>query len=59
MNKYKQREVIEENMIDFEEGRMDRRTPNAGLNYYIKCFPADNWINTMIHRYNMVRNNVT
>lgn len=52
MNKYEQREVIELDMGEFEGGFMDERTPRSRINKYIKCFPADNWVNSMIHRYN-------
>lgn len=58
MNQQEQRQVTEIDMEEFEKGYMDGRTPRFRLNHYIKCFPADNWVNEMVHRYN-ARNAVT
>ena len=55
MNREEQKKVIEIDMDEFENGYMDGRTPSARLNHYIRCFPADMWLNTMVHRYNTIR----
>ena len=55
MNREEQRRATEIDLEEYKVGIMDERSPRYRLNRYIQCFPADDWLQSMIHEYNQIR----